>query len=106
MNTVKEIAKDAIKHIEEDLIKKILLTPRNRLFLFHHSLGRKIRNEYNFWSDKEILKDIGVDHPDDASSLIIEEIHTILVQDRGDQDKNLLNDEQLFKEWKKERGLK
>lgn len=50
----------------------ILGTPRQELFLYHHGLGRKIRNYYGLWqADQSLLAEIREDHPDNASGVII-----------------------------------
>ena len=41
------------------------------MFLYHHGLGRAIRNRYKLWQDKALLAEIGEEHPDDASGVII-----------------------------------
>ena len=52
----------AINTAEEDLIQ------------FHNSWGMGIRNGYNLWHDKALLKELGAEHPDDASMIIIKAV--------------------------------
>ena len=48
--------------------------PEGELIQFHQSWGRDIRNRYNLWRHPELLKDIGKDHSDDASMVIIKSV--------------------------------
>ena len=49
---------------------------QEKMVLLHHSLGMYLRNEYGLWSgDSELyryLYDLGLRHPDDMSSVILE----------------------------------
>lgn len=43
-------------------------------FFFHHNLGRNIRNNWKLWGRGKLYKyflDMGLDHPDDMSSVIL-----------------------------------
>ena len=73
-NRVEWIVSDVISHLQDSQKIYLLLSPRQELFLFHHGLGRKIRNHYKFWQDKALLAEIGKEHPDDASGVIIEAV--------------------------------
>ena len=71
-NRMDWIVSDVIQHLNDAQKIEMLLSPRQELFLYHHGLGRKIRNHYKFWQDKALLAEIGESHPDDASGKIIE----------------------------------
>lgn len=47
----------------------------------HHTLGRKIRNDWGLWDSNSILykhiKNMGLEHPDDMSGLIIKSYYRI-----------------------------
>ena len=73
-NRVEWIVLDVIQHLNDAQKTEILLSPRQELFLYHHGLGRKIRNHYKLWQDKALLAKIGKEHPDDASGVIIEAV--------------------------------
>lgn len=54
---------------------RIMMIPEKDLCLFHHGLGRFIRNEWGLWAGgplKDHFKNLGFIHPDDVSSTIIE----------------------------------
>ena len=73
-NRAEWIVSDVINHLQDAQKIYLLLTPRQELFGFHHSLGRKIRNHYQLWQDNALLEEIGKEHPDDASGVIIEAV--------------------------------
>ena len=68
------IVSDVIQHLNDAQKIEMLLSPRQELFLYHHGLGRKIRNHYQLWQDKALLAEIGESHLDDASGTIIEAV--------------------------------
>lgn len=49
---------------------------------FHHTAGRKLRNEWNLWDPDSTLhknfRIIGIKHPDDMSCIILESAYRIL----------------------------
>ena len=54
---------------------KLIKSSKDDLSSFHHSLGRYIRNKFELWGNGILfnnLKSIGLIHPDDMSSVIIE----------------------------------
>ena len=73
-NRVEWIVLDVIRHLNDAQKIEMLLSPRQELFLYHHGLGKKIRNHYQLWQDKALLAEIGKEHPDDASGVIIEAV--------------------------------
>lgn len=56
---------------------EFLKVEKEDLVLYHHGLGRWIRNNWELWEDNSPLKDhmssLGFIHPDDMSQAIIEE---------------------------------
>jgi hypothetical protein len=49
---------------------------RDDLIIYHHGLGRWIRNNWKLWADgplMEHMRSLGFTHPDDVSSTIIKE---------------------------------
>jgi len=86
MKTREQIIEEVISwfHNEAKQSKVAFLeTKESDLILYHHTLGRKIRNEFSLWEAKWTpeLQD-GVDcsngHPDALSQGIIEEVWTRL----------------------------
>lgn len=59
--------------------KEFLNTPKEKLEMYHSSLGRSIRNEFKLW-DREWVADIqdgtdcSPDHPDQVSMKVIETV--------------------------------
>ena len=52
----------------------IVTTDEEDLIEFHDNWGRSIRNGYNLWHDKALMKELGAEHPDDASMVIIQAV--------------------------------
>ena len=73
-NRVEWIVLDVIEHLKDAQKIQMLLSAKQELFQFHHGLGRKIRNHYQLWQDKALLAEIGEEHPDDASGMIIAKV--------------------------------
>lgn len=82
MTTVNEIVEEVVNWFNEnpeDAQQEFLNCPRSELAIYHHSLGRSIRNEFKLWEIKwepELVD--GVDHspyhPDSVSMTIIEDV--------------------------------
>ena len=51
------------------------------LAMYHHGLGRKVRNELKLWEEPHpplwhhFVEELKIDHPDDMSSLIMTTLH-------------------------------
>lgn len=78
MNYVEEVIK-WFNESSSDIQKEFLETPREKLILFHHTLGRNIRNEFKLWEqswEPNIINgaDHSEDHPDQKSMRIIYEV--------------------------------
>ena len=48
-NRMDWIVSDAIQHLNDAQKIEMLLSSRQELFLYHHGLGRKIRNHVHIW---------------------------------------------------------
>ena len=72
---------DIRKNLSPVLKEEVANMPEAELIQFHPSWGRDIRNRYNLWRNPELLKDIGKDHPDDASMVIIKSVWKALLED-------------------------
>lgn len=54
---------------------RIMMSKEDDLIVYHHGLGRFIRNEWGLWAKGPLFKnltDLGFIHPDDMSMAIIE----------------------------------
>lgn len=55
--------------------------PEDALAMYHHGLGRKVRNELKLWEEPHsplwhhFVNELKIDHPDDMSSLIMTTLH-------------------------------
>lgn len=59
--------------------REFISMEKDRLILYHHTLGRDIRNEFGLWQYKwtpqlENGVDVSPDHPDSVSMRIIERV--------------------------------
>jgi hypothetical protein len=66
--------KDSVKNKKE-----FLETPKDKLVMYHSTLGRSIRNEFKLWEthwtpDIRNGVDYSPDHPDQISMRVIEEV--------------------------------
>lgn len=60
-------------------IETFIKTPKNQLYMFHHTLGQHIRNKYSLWEvywEPEIKDgvDCSPNHPDNISMTIIKHV--------------------------------
>ena len=77
--TKDEVVKDILENMDEDGKAKLKHTPKKtELFMFHHGWGTYLRNYYQMWHNERLVKSTGKEHPDDACSVIIEEVWEIL----------------------------
>jgi hypothetical protein len=69
-------AVDILVHIlPEEELDKIKSMSEDDLTDLHFGLGQWIRNEFGLWAgNKELIKDCGVKHEDDASGVIIKDL--------------------------------
>jgi len=61
--------------LNEGEVDRLMMSKEDDLVMYHHGLGRFIRNEWGLWSDGPLndhFKSLGFIHPDDMSSTIIE----------------------------------
>lgn len=59
--------------------KEFLSTPKEKLEMYHSSLGRSIRNEFKLWDNEWVPviqdgTDCSPDHPDQVSMKVIETV--------------------------------
>ena len=73
-NRVDGIVSEIVESLNDVQKIDMLMTARQEMFVYHHGLGRAIRNRYKLWQDKALLAEIGEEHPDDASSAIIRSV--------------------------------
>ena len=69
-----EIVEDILNQISEADKATVMDTAEDDLIEFHNSWGMEIRNRYNLWHDKALVKELGAEHPDDASMIIIKAV--------------------------------
>ena len=81
MNTRAEVVQDILKNLDDTDKDNIRNTPEQDLILFHHGWGTSIRNRYKIWQNKALLADIGKEHPDDASMVIIRDVWKLLQEE-------------------------
>lgn len=74
LNTLDKIIEDIIENMGEADKANVIETSEDDLIRFHHGWGAGIRNHLNLWHDKALLKEIGEEHPDDASMVIIKAV--------------------------------
>jgi hypothetical protein len=69
------------EQLSEPLRKEFMETPKDKLWQCHHGLGQSIRNTLGLWEEPKSAvhlyfeQHLGVDHPDDISSIIIDALH-------------------------------
>lgn len=76
---IKNIIQNALDNLTSEELHEIRITENKKeLIWFHNNIGQNIRNDIGLWYNedmcKEFEKEIGIDHPDDISMYIIEEI--------------------------------
>ena len=82
LNTLDKIIEDIIENMGEADKANVIETSEDDLIRFHHGWGAGIRNHLNLWHDKALLKEIGEEHPDDASMVIIKAVWKALRESR------------------------
>jgi hypothetical protein len=75
---IEEVNQWLSKSTEEDR-KSFINCSEQDLIQYHHSLGRKIRNEFGLWENEweaEIVNgiDVSPDHPDEISFEVIKKV--------------------------------
>ena len=69
-----EIVEDILKQMSAADKATVMDTIEDDLIQFHDSWGMGIRDGYNLWHDKALVKELGADHPDDALMIIIKAV--------------------------------
>ena len=72
--TLEEIVADILKSMPKDDKTTIVTTAEDDLIRFHDGWGRGIRNAYDLWHNYELVEELGADHPDEASMIIIKAV--------------------------------
>lgn len=73
---------------------------RDDLSLLHHTLGRWVRNNWKLWEKGPLVKyfnDMGVTHPDDMSSIVLEYVWCSLRKETFDLNSEI---EKFQNHWK------
>ena len=63
------------KTIRFDLVEEIRESKEDELHMYHHNVGRELRNSWGLWSESRLAKwfnDKGIHHADDMSAIIID----------------------------------
>ena len=82
--TVREAVTELLKVMGDSNTDLIRGVGKDELSRFHHSFGRSIRNNFKLWGGNDaLLKDTGKAHPDDASTVIMEEVWSMLQVPEG-----------------------
>ena len=74
LTTIAEVVEDIIANMSEADKANVINTAEDDLIMFHHGWGTGIRNHYNLWRNQALLNDIGEEHADDASGVIIKAV--------------------------------
>lgn len=101
MNNLKDCFIELEKMLDPEMLEEFKNTPENRLAMYHHGLGRFLRNKWHLWSDgslKAYFNNIGIKHPDDMSGIILESFRRHL----NDEPIDLESQVEYYKEyWRK-----
>lgn len=74
--TLNEAVDDLLLTLTEEDKAFVRSTPSSDLIQFHSNWGRAIRNSFHLWEKSSpLLADCKVEHPDEASMLIIHAVH-------------------------------
>lgn len=68
--------------------------PEENICLYHHSVGRSLRNGWGLWANSGLAQwfsTIGVDHPDEMSNIILSAFHASLNNKLFDLESNIKN---------------
>lgn len=74
---------------------------REDLSLLHHTFGRWIRNNWKLWEKGALVKyfnDLGVTHPDDMSSIVIEYVWCSLRKEPFDLNEKVIKIQNYWKQ--------
>ena len=66
------------KELSQKELEEFKNKGEDKVIEYHHSLGMWIRNNWGLWSGSRLAKyfnEIGVYHPDDMSSIILDSLH-------------------------------
>ena len=74
LTTLPEAVADIIENMSTADKANVVNTPETDLIRFYHGLGTAIRKDYNLWRNQALVRVTGEEHPDDASSVIIQAV--------------------------------
>lgn len=97
LTTLAEVVEDIIATMSEDDRVNVRSKTKDQLIEFNFGWGQGIRNYYQLWHNKPLVKAIGKEHPEDASLLIIEEVWKQLQQ--TDDEDTQANDYNTSLQW-------
>lgn len=80
LTTLAEVVEDIIATMGEDDKANIRSKTKDQLIELNFGWGQGIRNYYQLWHNKPLVKAIGEEHPKDASMIVIEEVWKQLKQ--------------------------
>ena len=80
LTTLAEVVEDIIATMGEDDKTNVRGKTKDELIELNFGWGQGIRNYYQLWHNKPLVKAIGEEHPKDASMVIIEEVWKQLKQ--------------------------
>ena len=97
LTTLAEVVADIIATMSEGNRANVRSKTKDELIELNFGWGQGIRNYYQLWHNKRLVKAIGKEHPKDASMVIIEEVWKQLKQtdDKGAQ----ANDYNISLQW-------
>lgn len=97
LTTLAEVVEDIIATMSEDNKANVRSKTKDELIELNFGWGQGIRNYYQLWHNKPLVKAIGKEHPKDASMVIIEEVWKQLKQ-TNDKDTQA-NDYNISLQW-------
>ncbi|MEI8349971.1 MAG: DUF6794 domain-containing protein [Candidatus Omnitrophota bacterium] len=71
---LEECFKELKTMLQPSLVAEMKAKPEKEMIGYHHGLGMWIRNNWGLWSDSRLKKyfnNLGIRHPDDMSSIIL-----------------------------------
>jgi hypothetical protein len=84
--TLEEATSQLIEKMTDTDKETVRETPREDLIVFHMGWGMAIRNGFGLWQGNDaLLESCGVQHPDDASGVIIESVWRRLNDQRNSE---------------------
>ena len=73
-STLEKIVEEIISEMSVTHKAHVASTLERDLTQYHLGWGRDIQKKYNLWRDKALLEQLGADHPDAVSGIIIKAV--------------------------------